>query len=68
MEYTENIKCWLRSMIEKEIDEVKVDISNEHIWENGYNEEGVNPHTENIIEKNDYLTILEHLIDEYCEN
>lgn len=44
----ETVKCWLEELYKREIEDTRMDISNEHIWELGYDGENPNPHTENI--------------------
>lgn len=57
----EIIISWLRDMYEREIDETVGDISNERIWEIGYDGEEPNPHTENIMRLQEYIDILKEL-------
>lgn len=52
----------------EEIEEVKGSISNERIWEKGYDgDEHVNPHSENIITLTEYLEELNALFDKVKE-
>lgn len=63
----EYIKNWLIIMYKGEIEASKVSISNEHLWEFGYEfekEAGYNPHTENIKRLNEYIKLLENYIKE----
>lgn len=68
----ETVKIWLDEFgnptveeIKTEIEEVKGTISNEHLWELGYDgEESMNPHTENIMILNEYLEVLEEMLKE----
>ena len=68
----ETVKIWIENLenptveeIKKEIEEVKGTISNEHLWELGYDGmEPLNPHTENIIVLEEYLEVLENLLEE----
>ena len=68
----ETVKIWLEKLgnptveeIKTEIEEVKGTISNEHLWELGYDSiEPLNPHTENIMILNEYLEILEEMLKE----
>ena len=69
---SETVKIWLEKLgdpsaeeISLEIKEVKGTISNECLWERGYNgEESMNPHTENIATLTEYLNILEEMLKE----
>ena len=64
----ETVKIWLEELYKKEIEDVKGTISNEHLWELGYNgSEPVNPHTENIESLTEYLGILEEKLKEISE-
>ena len=60
----ETVKNWLINLYEKEIDESKTAISNECIWELGYNGEEPNPHTNNIRDIQEYINVLEEKIRE----
>lgn len=68
----ETVKIWIENLenptveeIKKEIEEVKGTIRNEHLWELGYDgEEPMNPHTENIMILNEYLEVLEEMLEE----
>lgn len=60
----ELIKIWLINMYKNEINESKASISNEHIWELGYNGEESNPHINNISNIQEYICILEEKIRE----
>jgi hypothetical protein len=68
----ETVKIWLEKLgnptveeIKTEIKEVKGTISNEHLWELGYDgEESMNPHSENIMILNEYLEALEEMLKE----
>ena len=56
----ETVKIWLEELYKNVIEEAKVTISNEHLWELGYDgNEPVNPHTENIIALIEYIKVLE---------
>ena len=57
-------KNWLERLYVKEIERVKGTISNEHIWELGYDGEESNPHTENIKVLKNYISLLEEKINE----
>lgn len=64
----EMVKFWFEELYKNEIEEIKVAISNEHMWELGYNgEEPVNPHTENIELLKEYLELLEEKLNEIEE-
>ena len=60
----ETVKFWLEELYKKEIEEIKGTISNEHIWELGYDGEEPNPHTENIEVLKEYLEVLENKLEE----
>jgi hypothetical protein len=60
----EMIKFWLIQLYEKEINEYKAAISNEQMWELGYNGEEPNPHTNNICNILEYISVLEDKIKE----
>lgn len=60
----ETVKMWLEELYTKEIEEIKGTISNEHLWELGYNGEEPNPHTENIEVLKEYLDVLEEKLNE----
>ena len=60
----EMVKFWLEQLYEDEIDNVKGSISNEHLWELGYDGEEPNPHSENIVRLMEYLEILEKKLEE----
>ncbi len=64
---SETVKNWLIHLYEKEIDESKATISNEHIWELGYNGGEPNPHTNNIRDIQEYISVLEEKIRELQE-
>ena len=65
----EMVKFWfdefdekLMKLIEDEINDVDGDIKNEHLWELGYEgDEPVNPHTQNIANKELYKTVLKYM-------
>lgn len=66
----ETVKIWLEELsnptkeeIKVEIEEVRGAISNEHLWELGYDgEEPLNPHTDNIMALMEYLEVLEEML------
>lgn len=60
----ETIKTWLKTLYQNEIEEIKGTISNERIWELGYDGEEPNPHTENIEVLTEYLEVLEGKLEE----
>ena len=59
--YRETIKFWLEQLYDREIKEAYGTISNEHIWEIGYDGEEPNPHTENIKQLQEYIRVLDKL-------
>ena len=61
----EMINEWLMNLYREEIEDTKVTISNERMWEKGYNgNEPVNPHTENIVTLEEYIKVLQSKINE----
>lgn len=68
----ETVKIWLEELgnptkeeIKAEIEEVKETISNERLWEKGYDgKEPFNPHTENIMTLMEYLEVLEEILNQ----
>jgi hypothetical protein len=61
----ETVKIWLEELYKNEIEEAKGTISNEHLWELGYDgNEPVNPHTENIMALEEYIEVLEEKLKE----
>lgn len=60
----ETVKIWFEELYKKEIEEIKGTISNEHIWELGYDGEEPNPYTENIEMLQEYLELLEEKLKE----
>jgi hypothetical protein len=60
----ETVKLWFEELYKKEIEEIKGTISNEHLWELGYDGEEPNPHTENIAVLQEYLERLEEKLKE----
>ena len=68
----ETVQIWIEKLgnptkeeIKVEIEEVKGAISNEHLWELGYDgNEPMNPHTENIMALTEYLEVLESKLEE----
>lgn len=51
----------IMGLIEEEIDDASADINNEHLWETGYDGEEPNPHTQNIVNKELYRTVLNYM-------
>jgi hypothetical protein len=79
MIYNETVQIWLDDLVERtgcdtidqltreeilaEVQEVRGTISNERIWELGYDgEEPTNPHTENIEVLVEYLEVLDDML------
>lgn len=61
----ETVKIWFEELYKKEIEEAKGAISNERLWELGYDgNEPLNPHTENIMVLEEYIEILESKLKE----
>lgn len=68
----ETVKIWLEELgnptkeeIKAEIEEVRGTISNEHLFELGYEgKEPWNPHTENIGVLMEYLEVLEEMLND----
>ena len=62
---SETVKIWFEELYKKEIEEIEGTISNERIWELGYNgDEPINPHTENIEMLTEYLEALKEKLAE----
>lgn len=57
----EIIKEWLKQLYEQAIADAKINISNNHLWELGYNGEEPNPHTEAIELLKEYIEVLKEL-------
>ena len=55
------VQEWLNNLYIEAIEEAKQSIKNERIWEKGYDEEGDNPHTENIRTIEQYISVLTKL-------
>lgn len=55
------INGWLDELLDGAIQETQSKISNEHIWELGYEGEGgePNPHTQNIVNLQRYKELLQ---------
>lgn len=60
----EMIKEWLKQMYEREIEEAQCTLSNEHLWELGYNGNDENPHTQNIVKLQEYIIVLSDRLEE----
>lgn len=60
----ETVKMWFEELYKKEIEEIQGTISNEHLWELGYDGEEPNPHTGNIEVLKEYLELLEEKLEE----
>ena len=60
----ETVKMWFKELYQKEIEEIKGTISNEHLRELGYDGEESNPHTGNIAVLQEYLEKLEEKLEE----
>ena len=62
---SETVKFWFEELYKKEIEEIEGTISNERLWELGYNgDEPINPHTENIEMLTEYLEALKEKLAE----
>ena len=55
----ETVKIWLEEIYKEAIEGARGTISNEHLWELGYDGEEPNPHTENIEMLMEYIEVLE---------
>jgi hypothetical protein len=64
LDMNETVKTWFEELYKNEIEEIKGTISNEHLWELGYDGEEPNPHTENIEVLEEYLERLEEKLEE----
>lgn len=61
----EMVKIWLERLYKNEIEVAKTTVSNEHLWELGYDgDEPTNPHTENIEVLKEYIKVLEEKLEE----
>lgn len=61
----ETVRIWFEELYKKEIEEIEGTISNERLWELGYDgNEPVNPHTENIELLTEYLEALKERLAE----
>ena len=57
----ETIQEWLTNLYTEAIEEAEQSLSNERLWEKGYDGEDTNPHTENIEALNQYISVLTQL-------
>lgn len=57
----ETIQEWLTNLYTEAIEEAEQSLSNERLWEKGYDGEDTNPHTENIKTLNQYISVLTQL-------
>lgn len=57
----EMISCWLIDLYKETIEDTRVAISNERLWEKGYDGEEPNPHTQNIATLEAYIKKLDSL-------
>ena len=55
------VKEWLTNLYTEAIEEAEQSLSNERLWEKGYNGEDTNPHTENIETLEQYISVLTQL-------
>lgn len=55
------VQEWLNNLYTEAIEEAEQSLSNERIWEKGYDGEDTNPHTENIETLNQYISVLTQL-------
>lgn len=61
----ETVRIWFEKLYKKEIEEIEGTISNERVWELGYDgDEPINPHTENIELLTEYLEALKEKLAE----
>ena len=57
----ETIQEWLTNLYTEAIEEAEQSLSNERLWEKGYDGEDTNPHTENIKTIEQYISVLTQL-------
>lgn len=55
------VQEWLNNLYTEAIEEAEQSLSNERLWEKGYDGEDANPHTENIETLNQYISVLTQL-------
>lgn len=60
----ETVRSWFEELYKKEIEEIEGTISNERIWELGYDGDEPNPYTENIEMLTEYLEALKEKLAE----
>lgn len=60
----ETVNLWLKRLYKDAIRKTKETISNEHLWELGYNGEEPNPHSGNIVLLYEYIDALEEKLSE----
>lgn len=53
------INGWLDELLDGAVQETQAKISNEHIWELGYEGDEPNPHTQNIVNLQRYKELLQ---------
>lgn len=61
--WSEECKSRIINMLDQEINEIPDTIRNEHLWELGYDGEDPNPHTQNIMNLEEYRKRLEFFHD-----
>lgn len=55
------VQEWLNNLYTEAIEEAEQSLSNERLWEKGYDGEDTNPHTENIETLEQYISVLTQL-------
>lgn len=55
------VQEWLNNLYTEAIEEAEQSLSNERLWEKGYDGEEDNPHTENIETLKEYISVLTQL-------
>ena len=55
------VQEWLNNLYTEAIEEAEQSLSNERLWEKGYDGEDYNPHTENIETIQQYILVLTQL-------
>ena len=58
------VKFWLENLYRDAIEKARGTISNEHLWELGYDGEEPNPHSGNIVLLHEYIDVLEEKLSE----
>ena len=61
---SEIVRIWLENLYNDALVEANGAIENEHLWELGYDGDEPNPHTENIENLKEYISILEEKLYE----